>query len=325
MKITILIVAGLKRKKELVRCLNSINASTFKNFEIIIVDNSCDPDLSLEIKNKFSDVQIIRMPRNTGIFAYNVGFLNAKGKYVLALDDDCEIKKDTLRKIVSIFDAKPKNIGVLSLNMFNPLLDYYYYDHYIKQKLTNIFTFVGGACVFRRDIFEKVGLYDSDFFCWVHEDDLAVRILKKGYKINFEKEIIINHYEKNNFNLKKTLLIFRNKAWFNIKNFSFFLSPALIIKDFFWLFSISTLKNNLVKSLFCFVFGTLIGYLSFFKVIKKRSVMPFKIQIKFLKYYFLTFKFLLTKILYKFGYLGKFPFSKNEVRKAYTSRINKSS
>ncbi|MDO8461062.1 MAG: glycosyltransferase [bacterium] len=303
--ISVVIVAGPNRLIELIRCIQSVYASTYKDFEILIIDNSCSNRLYEKAKTTFPSLRILQMPANTGIFAYNVGFANAKGKYILALDDDSAIYPDTLKKIYDVFAKKPKTVGILSFNQYNPLWEYYYYSHYVQLKMVDVYTFVGGACAFRKDIFAKIGYYDTDFFCWVHEDDFAARALNAGYQIHFEKDIVINHYEKESeqINKKKIFLIFRNKVWFPVKHFSVFLLPVFVVKEALWFFSMSSianrrssltsLKRRTSTSLLFAILGTLYGIFTIIFPLRKRQVMRFDLQKKYINYYFTILKYII--------------------------------
>ena len=188
--ISVVIVAGLKRLRELIRCLRSIKRSTYKNYEVIVVDNSSS-SLLAKVKTEFPQIRGYQMPENTGIFGYNVGFANSQGEYILALDDDSTIKPDTLGKISEIFSRKPSTVVVISPNFYNPIYKYSYCKKYLDSKPKKIYAFLGGGVVFRKSIFPKIGYYDPDFFCWYHELDLAVRVLNGGFEIHFEPEIVV--------------------------------------------------------------------------------------------------------------------------------------
>lgn len=289
--ISVVIVAGPNRLDQLMRCIDSIYKSHYRNFEIVLIDNSNNPLLSKSVLSIFPMVMVVRMPENIGIFSYNIGFINAKGSYILALDDDCKIKPTTLQNIFDCFQKKPKRVAVLCLNVYNPIGRYYYFTHYLAMNLTNVFTFMGGGCVFRKDVFDKVGYYDSDFFLWVHEDDLSARILNAGNEIHFEKDIVIDHYEASTFRRKKVFFIFRNKVWFTIKNFSFRLFPLMFAKDVAWFFSLSNLQKD-VQSLFFMILGSLWGYISFPTPLKKRAVIEATLQKKYVEYYVKLFRYL---------------------------------
>lgn len=284
--ISIVTVAAPHRTRSLVRLLKSIYSSTYQNFEIIIIDNSLNPRLALNIMAKFPQIIFIKMPNNTGIQGFNIGYANAQGQYILSLDDDSGIRKDTLQKIASCFQTKPDKTAILSLTRFNPLTGKFYQEAKANQKKFHVLNFSTGACVFRKNIFSKIGYYDQDFFCWVHEDDFGLRVLNQGLNISFQKDIIINHFEKPSATLRKNLIILnaRNKTWLNLKHFSIKFLPLLIARDLVWIFLLP-LRRRSIKALFYGLSGYLSGWLNPFPALKKRQVIAPQVQKIFLNQY----------------------------------------
>lgn len=325
--INIVTVAGPGRTKELIRLIKSIYRSTYKNFEIIVVDNSENPHLTKTIEKKFPQVCLLRMPHNTGVLGFNIGFANAKGDYILALDDDCTILPSTLKNIADIFPKKPRNVGILSTNIYKPLFRNYcftptaasrkprasmlgdevpprrrrgraaseeeaaslhacgVFTHYLKNKVTNIYISANMA-VYRKSLFAKVGYFDPDFFLWVHEDDFSIRVLAQGFKIHFEPNIVVYHYEKAP-SLRKDMcyILPRNLAWFNIKHFCLFFWPALIARNLVTIF-LMPIKRKSALAFFLALAGYLVGWLTFYIPLKKRKAVSLELQKKFLKFYF---------------------------------------
>jgi len=286
--ISIVTVAGLNRKKGLINLIKSVNKSTYKNFEILVIDNSQNPHLKKIITKKFSKVCYLNMPTNTGVLGFNIGFANAKGEYILALDDDCTINPDTLENIIKIFPTKAKNVAVLSTNIYKPLVKKYCFEHLLKNNIQNI-NIAANMAVYKKIVFAKVGYFDPDFFLWVHEDDLSIRILNHNLKIHFEPKIIVNHYEKMNFGLRKDMafLLSRNLAWFNLKHFSYLFLPLLILRNLITIFLMPIKRKSAAILIFALA-GYISGLLTFFIPLKKRKVVNFKLQIKFLKFYLLN-------------------------------------
>ena len=80
------------------QCLDSITKQTFKDFEVVVV-NDCSPDNSLQIieeyQQKDSRIVLFNMPTNQGISkARNEGLKLAKGKYIIFVDSDDWVRKD---------------------------------------------------------------------------------------------------------------------------------------------------------------------------------------------------------------------------------------
>jgi len=286
--ISVVVLTCTGRKKELFRCLKSVKKSNYQNIEIVVVANDCPSRLTKEIKSQFPKTKVILLPANTGCFGFNVGYANAKGKYILSLDDDTsinkfasdEIKSDTIEKIVNVFEKKPENVGIISIAAYNPKSKHYYFP-----SLDEFTGFQAGGAAFRKELFNEVGYYDKDFFLWGEEDDFALRVLDAGYQIALEKTVVINHYEKR-AGLRKKQIFFnaRNKAWLNIKHFSPGFIPLLFFRDLIWILLLPYRKRSF-RALYFGIKGYISGWLSFWTPLKKRKVISLKIQKKFLKFY----------------------------------------
>jgi GT2 family glycosyltransferase len=283
--ISIIIPHAPGRKRLLWRCLHSLLTSSYKNFEVIVVDNSGNPDLVDKAIRLSSKIRIIRMTKNSGIFAFNVGYANATGHYILSLDDDSFVRKDTLQKIIKVLKKVPANFGVIALNVVDPLSDRLTNTQSQDLTLKQVNNFQSGGAILKPDVFKKIGYFDQDFFCWYHENDFSIRLKEEGCQIYFAKEIIIYH-RKDIARLRPNLLYLtaRNKAWFNIKHFSFIFFIFLIPRDFLWVF-LTPLRRKSLKALFYSLVGYIMGYLTLLTPIKKRHVVSFKTQIDFIKSY----------------------------------------
>ena len=286
MSISIVIVFSQDRKKELTRCLDSIKSSTISPKETLVINNANNPELVEEFEKKYQFVRFIHLPSNTGIFAWNVGFANASGKYILCLDDDCELRPDTLTGIVNTLRDLSHRVGALALNMYHPKDNFYPFGDFKKLHGRNVYVFYAGAVVFRKSIFEKTGYYDEDFFNWFYETDFVVRILNAGYTIQFDKTVS-HHYAKVVDDRPKAIfLTFRNIAWFNVKYFSLFFLPFLMLRNLITLVHLPV-KLGLILGIYA-LFGYVVGWLTLFRPLRKRKLAAFSIQKKFLSYYILN-------------------------------------
>lgn len=83
-------------------CINSVLSQTFKDYEIIVVDDcSSDNGLTESVLNTFSDIKVFHTEKNSGPgSARNIGIANASGEYILFLDsDDTFSSNDVLEKL----------------------------------------------------------------------------------------------------------------------------------------------------------------------------------------------------------------------------------
>lgn len=102
------------------QCLDSLENQTFKDFEVITI-NDGSKDNSLEIlkinKNKFKNYRIINQ-QNSGLSAArNAGINIAVGEYIMFLDSDDMLEKDALETIYKLI--KQQNLDLVTFDMMN--------------------------------------------------------------------------------------------------------------------------------------------------------------------------------------------------------------
>jgi len=116
------IIPNFNGEELLKDCLTSLKNQSFKEFEIILVDNN-STDNSLEyIENNFPKVRIIKLNKNFGFAkSINQGVKASKAKYVVFLNNDTEVEKNWLKNLVECVDNHPEVISVNSklLNFYN--------------------------------------------------------------------------------------------------------------------------------------------------------------------------------------------------------------
>lgn len=120
MKVSI-IIPIYNVEKYIARCINSVLNQTYRNLEIILIDD-CTPDRSMEIakqivenSNKAKDLEIkyISHPQNKGIAATrNTGMRNVSGEYFFFLDSDDEITPDCIESMVTLA-LKYKGVDII--------------------------------------------------------------------------------------------------------------------------------------------------------------------------------------------------------------------
>lgn len=218
------------RKAEICESLRRIKEIDYNKLEIIVVDN-CSTDGTIEaIESEFPEVRLIKMFKNIGIEAYDIGFKNARGKYIVILDDDSFPQKNAVRKMVEKFERDEK-LGVVAFDVRN----YYNYDEVKIQEQKDdgkdtaaesdnyIMAFNGAGAGVRRDVLEKIGFYPEEFFLYWNEQDTAFRILDLGYKIKFFADVISYHkYSPKNRSSWRAPFYYTRNAFFLVwKNYSY--------------------------------------------------------------------------------------------------------
>lgn len=197
-------------------CLNSLMEQTFKNFEIILVDNG-STDNSLEhVNNHFPQVRVISFKKNFGFAkAINEGVNVSNADYVIVLNNDTSVDKDWVKNLIACADLHPEVISVNSklLNFYDKKtidgvgilinevgqarsIGWQEKDSGQYGKEQYIFGATGGASLFRRKEFIEVGLFDKKYFMYSEEVDFSFRAQFLGYRSIFCPKAIVYHKHK---------------------------------------------------------------------------------------------------------------------------------
>lgn len=211
------------------QCIRSVYQSKDGlDIEIIVIDNhSVDGSVQL-IREKFPEVVLIENKENVGFSkANNQGIRIAKGKYVLLLNPDTILQEDTLRKCFDFMEKHPE-AGALGVRMFDgkgnflpeskrglptPMVAFYkifglsklfpksrifgqYHLTYLDNNQIQAVDVLSGAFMFiRKEVLDKIGGLDEDYFMYGEDIDLSYRITKAGYKNYYFPETSIIHYK----------------------------------------------------------------------------------------------------------------------------------
>lgn len=212
-----IIIVNWNEKKYLEKCLQSLYKQVYRKFEIIVVDNASSDQSVAYIKENFPSIKIIRNRVNLGFAeANNIGYKEAKGKYILFLNNDTYVEKDFLNELVSVLEQDIKIGGAQSkilvmekrdtldsVGSFFTSTGFLYHYGALKKnskkydKQINIFSAKGACMIFKREVLEEVQvngeLFDGRYFAYFEETDMCHRVWLAGYKIVFVPSSIIYH------------------------------------------------------------------------------------------------------------------------------------
>lgn len=223
-------------------CLTSLTNQTFKDFEIILVDNGSEDNSINYVNNNFPDVKIILLLKNYGFSkAINEGVKKSKAKYVVFLNNDTEVDKEWLNNLIKCAKLHPEAISINSkiLNFYNrkkidgigilinevgqaKSIGWSEEDKGQYKKEMYIFGATGGASLFVRDDFIKVGMFDESYFMYSEEVDFAFRAQFLKYKSIHCPKAIVYHKHKTSANRRPQFIEywqFRNMYITIIKDF----------------------------------------------------------------------------------------------------------
>lgn len=252
------IVINYNGKEFLKDCLESIYGQTYHNFELILVDNGSTDGSVQFIKEKFPDTILIENKENLGFaVANNQGIEISRGKYVALLNNDTVVDRDWLKNLVTAAESSSENTGMWAgkiLSLENPnIIDSVggliisndgiakgrgRLERDIGQYDREEEVFIPSACaaLYRKRMFDEVGLFDEDFFAYCEDTDLGLRARLAGWKtISAPKAVVYHHYSgtTGKYTSIKAYLVERNHIWLAIKNFP--LSKLLLLPLYtFW-------------------------------------------------------------------------------------------
>jgi hypothetical protein len=213
---TSFMVVNWNGRETISECLDSILDQTYKNHEIIFVDNhSSDGSLDL-VRENYKPDKLIALDRNRGYAeANNIGLDYVRGEYLALINNDAVLDKHWLEKAVAVFHRdKNKTVGSVATKIINyhrrNLIDSagveflgfgagwdykgFSQDSPEVNRRKEVFGSVATASLYRKDVIDEIGLFDPRYFIYFEDTELAFRLRLFGYRCLYESEAICYHY-----------------------------------------------------------------------------------------------------------------------------------
>jgi GT2 family glycosyltransferase len=213
-----IIVLNYNGRDDTLACLRSLEHLTYPNVNVIVVDNASSDGSADAIRAAHPQMTLIETGANLGFTGgNNVGIrraLDQGADYVMLLNNDTIAAPDTITLMIEVMEADP-TIGVSG-----PMIYYYSAPETIwsaggqidwSRGVTAMIgvneedksqfgltprrvDFVTGcALLVRREVWEKIGLLDDQFFMYYEETDWCVRASRAGYKIVHVPQAMLWH------------------------------------------------------------------------------------------------------------------------------------
>jgi len=254
-----IVIPNWNGKAFLEECLESLRVQTFQDFEPILVENGSSDGSADFIKERYGDfVRLIENPKNLGVAGgNNIGIRSSKGKYIILLNNDTAAEPNWLEELVKA--AQIRDYGRVGM-WASKIYSYYHRDRieavgeliyrdglnrargqYEKdegqyEKIEEIFFAPTCGAMFRKALFEEVGLFDEDFFAYGDDTELAIRARMAGWKCLYVPKAVIYHKNSGTagqYSPFKAFFVERNRFWVTLKYFPL---PLLCLTPFFTLY-----------------------------------------------------------------------------------------
>ncbi|MCL5783784.1 MAG: glycosyltransferase family 2 protein [Patescibacteria group bacterium] len=213
----------------LIKCLKSLMAAKEEaDMDIWVVDNNSSDDSLQKAQKLFPKLNYILNQENVGFTkGNNLALRQVKSEYILILNPDTEVLPKTLETLLDYLENHPQ-VGAISpkVELSDGSLDwashrgfptplasllYYVFKNDSLYHLTNrdfsqpheVDSLTGAFILTKKEVLDKVGLFDEEYYMYADDIDLCFRIKKAGYKIIYFSKVKIIHYKGISSGIKK--------------------------------------------------------------------------------------------------------------------------
>jgi GT2 family glycosyltransferase len=197
------VVPTFRRAAMLGKCLDSIQSTAKLPHEVICVHVAGDAESAEVLRRRPEPLRLIEQPTRGGLVqAMNMGFHTAKGRYIIQINDDCELMPHSLANAVRFLEAPAHaNVGQAA----------FFHDSPVKRNVQaqicveGVWYFVchvRGLCfanfgMARRELSEKLGYFDERYFMYGADPDFSLKVWQAGLTVEPCPGALIRHHELN--------------------------------------------------------------------------------------------------------------------------------
>lgn len=234
-----IVIPSWNGKQLLAECLNSIDSQTLGRVNTLVVDDASTDGTSEMVRERFPWAGVLRLEQNSGFCAaVNAGIAHTASKYVFLLNNDITLHPDCIERLVvaaeqsgagliaplilwrdqpdivySAGDLQRANGRPESIGFMSPCAGFIYPE--------TVFGASAAAGLYRRQVFDEVGLLDCRFGTYFSDSDLSFRARLAGFDAMFVREAMAWHVGSASLGgntLKRTRECFINHALLLIKD-----------------------------------------------------------------------------------------------------------
>lgn len=193
-------------------CLDTLREQSCQSFRALLVDNGSSDGSTEFVRKQYPWVDILALKQNYGFCgAVNRGIKAAKTPFVFLLNNDTKLHRDCIEELLIMMKQHPHSFSCQArmIKMYEPDKlddggDYYCalgwayacgkdkpWKNYMKPR--RIFASCGGAAMYRRSIFERIGYFDEAHFAYLEDMDVGYRARIYGYENWYAPRAVVWH------------------------------------------------------------------------------------------------------------------------------------
>jgi GT2 family glycosyltransferase len=253
---------------------------------VTVVDNASTDGTRELINKKYPFLNYRLNDKNLGLAkALNIGIKEClECEYVLLLNDDVELFHGTINSMLKTLENFPDAAGIPALLVYpdgspqRVKLKILGVSSRIKNGVQYI-RFAGTtACMYRTDVFKKIGFFDEFYFFYNEDLDFSLRAKRSGMKFIFDPEIkVIHHRKKGREKAFKTIrpYYYATDYYFYRKNYGVLFSTIYLIMALFhiilWKRRYKKLRDSEKLKLLLESYKKLVDTIRHFKTLREAS------------------------------------------------------
>jgi GT2 family glycosyltransferase len=250
-------IATLNASRRFEECLAALERQTFRDFEAVVIDNS-GKRLARSAAAVWRGITVIENDWNLGFgAAMNQAIRHSNSRYVATLNDDAIAAPEWLAGLVKAMESRPKAgmcasavhlAGGTKLDSAGMLISS---DATSKQRghfepadryATTEEVLLPSACaaLYRREMLDRIGLFDEDFFLYCEDTDLGLRGRWAGWTCIYTPDAVVEHHYSETAGADsplKAYFVERNRLFVLLKNFPMRLlirAPWAAVARYYW-------------------------------------------------------------------------------------------
>ena len=212
-------------------CLRSLRAQTFRSFEVVLVDNGSSDGSAEWVAEHFPEVRLLALPENEGFCGgNNAGIRVARGEFVALLNNDTEAEPDWLEQLHAYMMSDPQCAVCDSKVLYFDRRDTIWsaggsygrsgaagfrsqgeLDDGRFERPVEVVIAVACAALYRRAVFEEIGMLDEYLFAGYEDVDWALRARLRGYRVMNVPSARVYHKVSATHKVNSPLYVFRGQ------------------------------------------------------------------------------------------------------------------